>query len=95
VLVSLLVAARLSGGYRLAEDAATVDWLRTRREQGDAIALHGFDASATNKRLPEFASLPAHEANLRLLAADRVLEQIGLRTRVFAPPGWIASPGTV
>jgi uncharacterized protein len=30
-----------------------------------------------------------------LMAADRVLEQIGLRTRLFAPPGWLASAGTV
>jgi predicted deacetylase len=39
--------------------------------------------------------LPAHEANLRLMAADRVLEHLGLRTRLFAAPGWAASPGTV
>jgi uncharacterized protein len=95
VPVSFLVAPRLAGNYRLTDDNATAEWLRRRREHGDAIVLHGFDAAAIKKRRPEFAALPAHEANLRLKAADRVLEQIGLRTRLFAPPGWLASAGTV
>lgn len=29
------------------------------------------------------------------MAADRVMEQTGLRTRVFAAPRWLASPGAV
>jgi uncharacterized protein len=94
VPVSLLVAPRLGGGYRLSEDGDAAQWLRSRREHGDAIVLQGYDAAATKKRLPEFAALQAHEANLRLMAADRVMEQIGLRTRLFAPPGWLASAGT-
>ena len=57
--------------------------------------LHGFDEAATKKRRGEFATLPAHEANLRLMAADRVLEHLGLRTRLFAAPGWTVSQGTV
>ena len=93
--VSLLVAPRLNGGYRLDADGATAEWLRDRRDRGDAIVLHGYDDAATKKRRPEFATLPAHEANLRLTAADRVLEHVGLRTRLFAAPGWTASPGTV
>ena len=95
VPVSFLVAPRLPGGYRLSDDGPTAEFLRCRRERGDAVVLHGYDAAATKKRRPEFATLPAHEANLRLMAADRVLEQIGLRTRLFAPPGWLASAGTV
>jgi predicted deacetylase len=95
VPVSFLVAPRLPGGYRLSDDTPTAEWLRSRREHGDAVVLHGYDAAATKKRRPEFATLPAHEANLRLMAADRVLEHIGLRTRLFAPPGWLASAGTV
>jgi predicted deacetylase len=92
---SFLVAPRLKGGYRLDEDAATVDWLTARRACGDAILLHGFDEAATKKRRGEFATLPAHEANLRLMGADRVLEHLGLRTRLFAAPGWTVSQGTV
>ncbi|MCV7303259.1 DUF2334 domain-containing protein [Mycobacterium barrassiae] len=95
VPVSFLVAPRIKGGYRLDGDAATVGWLAARRDAGDAIVLHGFDEAATKKRRGEFATLPAHEANLRLMAADRVMEHVGLRTRLFAAPGWTLSPGTV
>jgi uncharacterized protein len=95
VPMSFLVAPRLAGGYRLQTDAATTAWLRGRRDNGDAILLHGYDEAATQKRRPEFATLPAHEANLRLMAADRALEHAGLRTRLFAAPGWTASEGTV
>ncbi len=95
VPVSFLVAPRIKGGYRLDEDAPTVEWLSGRRDAGDAIVLHGFDEAATKKRRGEFATLPAHEANLRLMAADRVMEHVGLRTRLFAAPGWTVSPGTV
>lgn len=92
---SLLVAPRLKGGYRLDRDATTVDWLTARRTGGAAVVLHGFDEAASKKRRGEFAALPAHEANLRLMGADRVLEHLGLRTRLFAAPGWTASQGTV
>lgn len=94
VPVSLLVAPRIRGGHRLEEDAATVEWLAARNHTGDAIVLHGFDEAATTKRRGEFATLPAHEAGLRLMAADRVMEHLGLRTRLFAAPGWTVSGGT-
>ena len=45
-----------------------MEWLAARRARGDAIVLHGFDEAATKKRRGEFATLPAHEANLRLMA---------------------------
>jgi uncharacterized protein len=95
VPVSLLVAPRLKGGYHLDRDAETVGWLTDRRGAGDAIVLHGYDAAATKKLRGEFATLQAHEANLRLMGADRVLEHLGLRTRLFAAPGWTVSQGTV
>lgn len=95
VPTSFLVAPRLKGGYRLDRDPLTVAWLAGRRTRGDAIVLHGFDEAATKKRRGEFATLPAHEANLRLMGADRVLEHLGLRTRLFAAPGWTVSQGTV
>ncbi len=93
VPVSLLTSPRLKGGYRLDRDAGTVDWLTARRTDGDAIVLHGYDEAATKRRRAEFAVLPAHEANLRLMAADRVLDHLGLRTRLFAAPGWAVSTG--
>ncbi|BBY25987.1 DUF2334 domain-containing protein [Mycolicibacterium sediminis] len=93
VPASFLVAPRRKGGYRLDADPVAVDWLTDRRAQGDAIVLHGYDEAATKKRRSEFATLPAHEANLRLMGADRVLEHLGLRTRLFAAPGWTVSQG--
>lgn len=95
VPVSLLVSPRLRGEYRLDRDAQTVDWLTARRAGGDALVLHGYDEAATKRRRGEFATLHTHEANLRLMAADRVLEHLGLRTRLFAAPGWLVSPGVV
>lgn len=95
VPVSLLVAPRLKGGYRLEEDPETTGWLASRRAGGDAVVLHGYDEAATKRRRSEFATLPAHEANLRLIGADRVLEGVGLRTRLFAAPGWVISPGAL
>jgi uncharacterized protein len=95
VPVSFLVAPRMKGGYHLDEDAETVGWLTDRRGAGDAIVLHGYDAAVTKKLRGEFATLQAHEANLRLMGADRVLEHLGLRTRLFAAPGWTVSQGTV
>ena len=95
VPVSLMVAPRLKGDYRLEQDRASIDWLGDRRSRGDALVLHGFDEAATKARKGEFAVLPAHEANLRLMGADRVLEHLGLRTRLFAAPGWTVSQGTI
>lgn len=95
VPLSLLVAPRLKDKYRLVNDPATQDWVRGRRSRGDAVVLHGYDQAATKRRRAEFAALPEHEARLRLLAADRVMEQTGLRTRLFAAPRWLASQGAV
>lgn len=95
VRLSLLVAPRLEDKYRLVDDDSTQHWLRGRRDAGDAIVLHGYDQAATKRRRAEFAALPLHEARLRLTAADRVLEQTGLRTRIFAAPHWTASEGAM
>ncbi|MBY0442295.1 MAG: DUF2334 domain-containing protein [Mycobacteriaceae bacterium] len=95
VPVSLLVAPRLKGGYRLDRDPATVEWLISRRARGAALMLHGYDEVASKKRRGLYATIPAHEANLRLTAADRVLEHLGLRTRLFAAPVWSVSSGVV
>src|SRR5690606_40507332 len=76
-------------------------WVHEPRAACDAVALHGYDhtappvASLQVGRRAEFAALPLHEAGLRLVAARRALTALGLRTDVFVPPRWIASPGTV
>jgi len=81
-----------------------VAWMLERREAGDAIVLHGYDHTADPignwqglarvGRRAEFATLPRHEAGLRLTAARRVLTAVGLRTDLFVPPRWLASDGT-
>lgn len=93
VPVSLLVAPRRGHEYRLDADEGTQEWLRYRREQGDAIVLGGYDEAATKRRRPEFASIGPAESAVRLAAADRLMADMGLRTRLFAPPRWNASPG--
>ena len=93
VPVSLLVAPRRGEHYQLSRDEGAQDWLRHRRRQGDAIVLAGYDEAATSTRRPEFASIGPAEAAVRLAAADRLMADVGLRTRLFAPPRWNASPG--
>jgi hypothetical protein len=76
----------------------------------DALVMHGYDHASTANgtswpalpsQLPwvgrrgEFASLPGHEAGLRLVAAIRAFDELGLRSDVFAPPRWLVSDGTL
>lgn len=101
VPISLLVVPRNPGC------GASRRWIRGRRDHGDAVVVHGYDHTAdpigawgsrTVTRLgrkAEFAALPAHEAGLRLYAAKMLLERLDLGTDAFAPPRWLASPGTL
>jgi uncharacterized protein len=95
---SLLVAPRPPGGSGL---RCSSGWVAGQRDAGAAVLLHGYDHSAPpgaswiGGRRAEFAALPAHEAGLRLTAAVATLERHGLRTDLFAPPRWLASPGTL
>ncbi|MDQ3404623.1 MAG: DUF2334 domain-containing protein [Actinomycetota bacterium] len=96
VPLSLLFAPRHA-------DTAVTQWARTRRTAGDAIVMHGFDHTVEPRgrtalpigRRAEFATLPAHEAGLRLTAAMSAMEHVGLSTDSFAPPRWMASRGTL
>ena len=82
-----------------AAPAELVAWVRERCARGDTLALHGFDHAPRplghGRRKGEFASLPRHEAGLRLTAARRALTAAALWTDVFVPPRWLASDGTV
>jgi uncharacterized protein len=92
VALSLLFAPRVAGS---GQPPVVVDWVRRRRAQGDALLLHGFDHVPASRRRAEFGSLPAHEAGLRLTAANRSMERLGLEVDSFAPPQWALSPGTL
>ena len=83
-----------TGGYRLSDDARAAQWLRTRREHGDAIVLHGYDAAATkiaSARVRGAArsrgqpsadgSRPSHGAH-RL--AHKVVRTAGMAARLLA-----------
>ena len=41
--VSLLVAPRIDGDWRLAKDKDTLTWLEQQRERGHELILNGFD----------------------------------------------------
>jgi predicted deacetylase len=94
---SMLFAPKIAG----ADQPGTVlNWVRQRQAAGNALLQHGYDHPAdtgarTIRRRAEFASLPAHEAKLRLTASAATMERLNLTTDAFAPPRWVASPGTM
>ncbi|MEC3977056.1 DUF2334 domain-containing protein [Amycolatopsis sp. H20-H5] len=95
VPLSVLYAARTGEG-------AVTQWVRGRAAGGDSVLLHGYDHRITPThrtvhlgKKAEFATLPAHEARLRLIAAKAALDTTGLAVDGFAPPRWLASPGTL
>lgn len=90
---SLLIAPHLGAEWSLRDAPAVLDWVRRRRDDGMELLLAGFDQSERGKG--EFAALDAHEARLRLTAATRQMEALGLGTDMFAPPRWLLSPGTL
>jgi predicted deacetylase len=67
-------------------------WATARRRVGDAALLHGSRPGPASGR--PYRRLPAHEAGLRLTAALRDREALGLAVDGFAAPGWSTSPGT-
>lgn len=93
VPLSLLVAPR-----RRTAQGLVLGWVADRTAGPDTAVLHGFEDSVAGPyrgRWPalEAASLPAHEAGLKLIAARAMLARFGLRTECFAPTRWLASPG--
>lgn len=74
-------------------DRVTLAFIGERTLAGDRVALHGFGYSSPRRNLwiGEFSALPAHEAGLRLTAANAMLDRLGLVTDCFVPPHWITS----
>ncbi|MBV7295867.1 polysaccharide deacetylase family protein [Corynebacterium sp. TAE3-ERU12] len=91
---ALLVAPHLGRDWSLRRSPAVLEWIRRRQEEGAEIMLAGFDQTDRGRRA-EFADLGGHEARLRLTAATRQMEALGLSTDMFAPPRWLLSPGTL
>lgn len=84
-----------------AQSPRLASWAKARVAGGDALLMHGYDHVITPSRTSrlgkraEFAALPAYEASLKLAAARAALESVDLRVDGFAPPRWLASPGTL
>jgi len=93
VPLSMLFAPRVAGAD---QPNVVLKWVREQQAAGNALLQHGYDYTArTTRRRAEFASLPAHEAKLRLAAAAATMERLNLTTDAFVPPRWVASPGTL
>lgn len=91
--VSLLVAPHIDAKWHLAKDTTTRTWLE--EQMGTrAVLLNGFDQAVQGRRA-EFATLPEHEARLRLKGATRQMESLGFAFDMFAPPRWQMSEGTL
>ena len=78
------------------DDPRTVEWLanrrsRRRRHRLARLRRRGHQEAA---RRSSRCCAPTRPT-CALTAADRVLEHLGLRTRLFAAPGWVVSPGVV
>ena len=69
-------------------------WATARRRVGDAALLHGTRSEHGGGPGRPYRRLPAHEAGLRLTAALRTRDALGLAVDGFAAPGWSTSPGT-
>lgn len=91
--VSLLVAPHIDKRWHLAKDKQTRSWLRAQLG-ARALLLNGFDQPVQGRRA-EFANLEEHEARLRLKGATRQMESLGFDLRMFAPPRWQLSRGTL
>ncbi|WKD58113.1 hypothetical protein CAPI_07925 [Corynebacterium capitovis DSM 44611] len=92
--VSLLIAPHIDKKWHLAKDAKTREWFRAQDEAGRPLILNGFDQPAQGRRA-EFATLGEHEARLRLRGATRQMASLGFEPRIFAPPRWRLSEGTL
>lgn len=97
VPLSMLFAPKIAG---VDQPSSVLSWVRDQQAAGNALLQHGYDhpadtKSRTIRRRAEFASLPAHEAKLRLTASATTMERLHLTTDAFVPPRWVASPGTM
>lgn len=93
VVPSLLVAPHAGSDWSLRNSQAVMRWIRRREAEGSELLLAGFDQTDKGRR-GEFAALGEHEARLRLTAATRQMQALGLNTDMFAPPRWNLSRGT-
>ncbi len=104
--VSLLVIPGSWRGESLAAAPDYARVLQGRRAKGDEIVLHGWEhvagpegsaarrlvGQAVARGAAEFAALDEAQAAQRISSAGAVMDESGLGTAGFTPPGWLASP---
>ncbi|WP_433525540.1 DUF2334 domain-containing protein [Nocardia pseudovaccinii] len=104
--VSILVIPGPWRGASLADAPDYGKFLRERRAHGDEIMLHGWEHRAPKegsfarravarmvaRGAAEFAALDVAAADARLRQAITVMNEMGLTTTGFTPPGWLSSP---
>ncbi len=92
----------------LLADPELIEWLRGCAGRGHETSLHGFDhrgvaggarwRQAVNliaaRGCGEFGALDEEAARIRLRLGLAVLDEAGIETTGFTPPGWLSSPGT-
>ncbi|WP_063042966.1 DUF2334 domain-containing protein [Nocardia pseudovaccinii] len=106
--VSILVIPGPWRGASLADAPDYGKFLRERRAHGDEIMLHGWEHRAPKegsfarravarmvaRGAAEFAALDVAAADARLRQAITVMNEMGLTTTGFTPPGWLSSPAS-
>ncbi|WP_293791117.1 DUF2334 domain-containing protein [uncultured Corynebacterium sp.] len=77
--------------WRLKDDRATLELIHDSAARGHELLLGGLGPLGGTSDKGEFHRLGQHEATLRLSAATRQLDALGLAPKVFAPTRWLAS----
>lgn len=77
--------------WRLKDDHAALELIHDSAARGHELLLGGLGPLGGAHGKGEFHRLGRHEATLRLSAATRQLDALGLSPKAFAPTRWLAS----
>ena len=77
--------------WRLKDDHATLELVHDSAARGHELLLGGLGPLGGAPGKGEFHRLGRHESTLRLSAATRQLDALGLAPKAFAPTRWLAS----
>lgn len=77
--------------WRLKDDQAALELFHDSAARGHELLLGGLGPLGGAHGKGEFHRLGRHEATLRLSAATRQLDALGLSPKAFAPTRWLAS----
>lgn len=86
-----LVLTVQGSNWRLKDDHAALELIHDSAARGHELLLGGLGPLGGAHGKGEFHRLGRHEATLRLSAATRQLDALGLSPKAFAPTRWLAS----